>query len=314
LKKITMDGVPFLYLRENEVQLRLTMPSVIEAVATCFRQLAAQRASNVPRYRVRAPGIVLHSMSASAEYLGLVGWKQYTTTRHGARFHVAIYDHVTGQLKALIEADRLGQMRTGAATAVAARHLSPASADALGMIGCGWQAESQLEALHCVRPLREARVYSPTASRRRDFAERMSRQLAIPVVAVDRPEQAVRDMPLVVTITSSKEPVLRQQWLAANVFLAAVGSNWLEKSELDVETVAAATRIVCDCVEACRREAGELALAAAAGAFDWDRAESLSAVVAAGQSAPTLGGLTLFKSVGLAIEDVATAATLLPAN
>src|SRR5438270_26378 len=107
-----------LYLSEADVAALLDMPTAVEVVTEAFRRLAAGEAEHVPRRRVRLPGAMLHSMSAAAAYLGRLGWKQYTTTRHGASFLVGLYDE-TGRLLALVEADRLSQLRTGATTAVA---------------------------------------------------------------------------------------------------------------------------------------------------------------------------------------------------
>ncbi len=298
-----------IYLTEHDVHQRLTMADTVRLVEEAFRQLAAGAADNVPRNRCRAPGFVLHSMSAAAAYLGLAGWKNYSTTRSGAKFHVGLYDTATGTLQAMIEADRLGQMRTGATTGVAVRYLTPADIDRVGLFGTGWQAESQLAAVVEVRPIRQAIVYSRNPDKRQAFAQRMAQELNIEVVAAHSPEQAAASLPLVVTATSSREPVLQASWLAPGAMVAAMGSNWLEKSELDVATVAQATRVVCDDIPCCRREAGDLHQAAEQGAFDWASAENLAAVVAAGENPPSgQGGLTLFKSVGMAIEDVAVAA------
>lgn len=298
-----------IYLTEDDVRQRLTMADAIRLVEEAFRQLAAGAAENVPRSRCRAPGFILHSMSAAAAYLGLAGWKNYSTTKTGAKFHVGLYDTATGTLQALIEADRLGQIRTGATTGVAVRYLAPANADRVGLFGSGWQAESQLAAVAAVRPIRKAIVYSRNPQRRQAFAQRMAEELNIEVVPAESPEAAASGLPIVVTATSSRQPVLDAAWLAPGTLVAAMGSNWLEKSELDVASVAQATRVVCDDISCCIREAGDLHQAAEQGAFDWSSAENLAAVVAAGPNGPSgQGGLTIFKSVGMAIEDIAVAA------
>jgi ornithine cyclodeaminase/alanine dehydrogenase-like protein (mu-crystallin family) len=303
----------FQYITEAEVEQRLTMPAVIIAVEEAFRALATGRAENVPRSRAKARGIVLHSMSASADYLGLVGWKQYTTTNHGAVFHVGVYDQESGHLKAMIEANRLGQMRTGATTGVAAKYLARADAQVLALIGSGWQAQSQLEAIATVRSLQEVRIFSRDPIRRRQFSETMVNRLQLPVRDVASSEEAIRGADMIVTCSSSRQPVIERSWLNGNQFIAAVGSNWLEKSELDVETIRGAQRVVCDSIEACQREAGELVAAAAAGAFRWEQAIPLSQIVSAGELS-VVAGRTIFKSVGMAIEDLAAAALLLPST
>lgn len=301
-----------LYLTEKDVGRLLDMRSAIDAVEEAFRNLAAGEASNVPRQRAQSPGIVLHTMSATAPWLGLAGWKCYTTTRQGARFLVGLHDAADGALVALVEADRLGQLRTGATTAVAAEWMAAPEVAELGLFGAGHQAETQLEAVAAVRPIKRAFVYSRAEATRVEFAERMSARLAIDVAAVDRPQEAAEELPIVVTATNSREPVFDGSWLAEGAFVAAVGSNWLKRAEIDVKTIRRADNIVCDSIEACRHEAGDFTEALEKGVFDWSRAVELSHVVAGrsvGRSRPE--SITLFKSVGLAIEDVALGAKLL---
>jgi len=299
-----------LYLREADVDRLLTMAGTIQVMDEAFRSLAVGNADNSPRERVRAPGIVLHSMSAALADRQIVGWKQYTTTAQGARFHVGLYDQISGELSALIEADRLGQLRTGAVTGLAVRHLSTASADQVGMFGCGWQAESQLAAVATVRNLRRAFVFSRNPERRKQFAKKMAAQLNIDVVACDEPVQAVEDQPIVITATTSREPVFDGTKLADGAVVCAVGSNWLKKSELDAAVFRRAQLVVCDNVDCCRKEAGDLFQAQQAGVFEWDDARELAEVVTGKVARNNDQEVVVFKSVGMAIEDVALGAKL----
>lgn len=301
-----------IYLTEADVARLLDMRLAIDAVEEAFRRRAAGEGSNVPRQRAQSPGIVLHTMSATAPWLGLAGWKCYTTTRHGARFLLGLYDANAGALAALVEADRLGQLRTGATTAVAAEWMAPLEAAEVGLFGAGHQAETQLEAIAAARPIKRAYVYSRNEERRTAFAERMSARLAIDVAPVDRPQEAAGELPIIVTATNSVEPVFDGNWLAEGSFVAAVGSNWLKRAEIDVTTVRRADNIVCDSIEACRQEAGDFTDALEKGVFDWSRAAELADVVAGravGRSRPE--SIALFKSVGLAVEDVALGGKLL---
>lgn len=299
-----------LLLSEADVERLLDMPTTIGVVEEAFRHLASGEAENTPRVRNKAAGVVLHSMSAAAEYLGYLGWKHYTTTKSGAKFLVGLHEQSSGDLVALIQADRLGQMRTGAVTGVATKYLAGKDADQVGIFGAGWQAESQLQAIATVRPIRRAVVYSRNADTRSHFADRMSAQLGIEVVAVDQRQQAVIDMPIVVTATTSKTPVFDGEWLASDTLVCAVGSNWLNKAEIDVTAVRRARLIVCDSIECCQREAGDFVPAIEKGLFDWSRAIELPQIVSGGSTVPT-NGITIFKSVGMAIEDVAVAAKLI---
>lgn len=303
--------MPALYLTEADVEQLLDIELAIEVCEEAFRRLAAGEAHNIPRERAQAPGIILHSMSAAAAYLGLVGWKCYTTTRSGALFHVGLYD-TSGALVALIEADRLGQLRTGATTGVAVEAMADRQATEMGLFGSGWQAQSQLAAVARVRSIRVAYVYSRNEKKRNDFAELMSSRLGIEVRAVDRPQEAAEDLPIVVTATTSREPVFDGTWLAEGTLVCAVGSNWTTKAEIDCNVIRRADNIVCDSVKACQAEGGDFVDALEKGVFDWSRAVDLADVVtgrATGRN--TRESIALFKSVGLALEDVALGGKLL---
>lgn len=304
--------MPALYLTEADVNQLLDIRLAIEVVEEAFRQLADGKADNVPRVRAKGRGIVLHTMSAAADYLGLVGWKCYSTTRAGAHFLLGLYDSTSGALVAMIEADRLGQLRTAATTAVAVEWMADAAAGELGLFGAGRQARTQLEAIALTRPIKQAFVYSRDETKRREFAAEMSRRLNLDVVPVDRPQDAADDLPIVVTATTSTIPLFDGNGLAEGTMVAAVGSNWLTKAEIDANVVRRADNIVCDSVAACRNEAGDFIDALEKGVFDWSRAVELADVVAgAAVGRSTRESVTLFKSVGLAIEDVALGGKLL---
>jgi ornithine cyclodeaminase/alanine dehydrogenase len=300
-----------LYLTEDDVRRLMDVRLAVDLVEEAFRQLAAGQADNVPRVRAAAPGFVLHSMSAAAPYLGAAAWKCYTTTREGARFHVGLYDLATGRLAALIEADHLGRLRTGAATAVAVEWMAVPEVHELGLFGAGRQARTQLAAVCVARPIQRAYVYSRNAERCLKFAAETSQELGIEVTAVDRPQEAAEDLPLVISATSSAAPVFDGALLAEGALVCAVGSNWPNRAEIDSTVIRRADNIVCDSVRACRSEAGDFADALERGIFDWSRAVDLCEVVAGravGRNTPQSIGL--FKSVGLAIEDLALAAKL----
>jgi ornithine cyclodeaminase/alanine dehydrogenase-like protein (mu-crystallin family) len=277
-----------------------------------FQALSDGTAYDVPRVRAKGKGIILHSMCAAADYLGLVGWKQYTTTRDGARFLVGLYSQETGELLALIEADRLGQLRTGAVTGLAVDLLAPGDVARVGLFGTGWQAASQLEAVAAVRPLEQVFCFSRREDKRREFAERMSAVLSVEVVPVANAREAVDGVPIVITATSSRAPVFEGEWLENGSLVCAAGSNWLNKAEIDLTTIRRAGAIICDSIECCKNEAGDLVPAIESGDFEWSQAVELADVVAGKATVNTApNAITIFKSVGMAIEDVALGAMLL---
>ncbi len=295
-----------LLLREADVHALLDMPTAIEAVEAALRRQATGPATNRPRQRVPAPSAHLHVMAAGDRALGVFGIKVYSSAAAGARFLVLLYAEADGELLAVIEADRLGQMRTGAASGVATKHLARQGATSVGILGTGWQAESQLLAVCAVRPIRSVAAFSRHADARKRFAERMSQTLGVAVTAVGTPEEAVRGHEIVITATSAREPVCRGAWLEPGAHVNAIGANFLSKRELDIEAIGRAVIVAVDSAEQCRLEAGDLLHAVERGVLTWESLVELGRIVD-GQipGRRTDRDITLFKSLGIALEDVA---------
>jgi ornithine cyclodeaminase/alanine dehydrogenase len=296
------------FLTEKDAARLLPMSDAIAAVEEAFRALGQGKAVNRPRARIKLPGVMLHVMPAGLGSEGALGFKAYTVTRAGARFFYFHFDASSGELVAVMEADRLGQIRTGAASGVATRYLARAAAATVGIVGTGWQARSQLEAMAAVRAVRSAVAYSPTPERLAAFCREMSGELGFEVRSARRPEEVTEGADIVITATSAREPVLRGSWLREGQHLNAVGSNFAEKQEIDAEAVARASVVVVDSIEQARIECGDLIAPIAAGVETWDRVRELADVVS-GKTRGRTGDeqVTLFESQGLALEDVAVA-------
>ena len=306
--------MPALFLTEVQVRELLTMELAIEAVEDGFRRLAGAEAMNVARRRTRTPEVMLHLMSAACTSYALVGFKAYTTSRMGARFHVVLYDGGTGEMVALIEADWLGQVRTGAASGVATKLMARSDACRLGIIGTGKQARTQLLAICAVRPISQIRIFSRKPERRAQFFRDMQPLCDTAITSVERSEDALRDMDIVVTATSSREPVFDGAWLSPGTHINAVGSNAMNRAELDAETIRRCDTIVADSPQQCRMEAGDFVAALKEGVFSWIQLRDLSDIVVGRQSGrDNPESITLFQSLGLAIEDLAVAARVLQA-
>src|SRR5437763_2303512 len=162
--------MPVLYLTEAEVGRVLTMDLALDAVAAAFRKLGLEEAENVPRQRCQTDLVMLHVLPAAAKTLGAIGFKAYTTSKQGARFHVTLYDAKSGAMTAVLEADLLGQFRTGAASGVATKKLARPDAATVGCFGTGKQARTQLLAVCKVRPIKKIHAYGRDAERRKAFA------------------------------------------------------------------------------------------------------------------------------------------------
>jgi len=300
-----------LFLREADVRTLLTMEDAIGALESAFRDWAEGRADNQPRRRVRA-GVFLATMSAALPARGIVGLKAYTSGKDGTRFWVHLYDAATGHPRAVIEADHLGRLRTGAASGLATRYLAHEAASVVALFGAGTQALTQALAMLAVRPIKEIRVVNRNPDRRKAFVDELRHVWSAGQIReTASARDALSGAHVVTTVTSGGSPLFPGTWLEAGQHVNAVGSNWPNRREIDSLAVSRADPIVADDVEAGRVEAGELVLAAADGSLDWTRVASLRDVVAGRVSRSSPDQISLFKSVGLALEDVAVAATIL---
>jgi ornithine cyclodeaminase/alanine dehydrogenase-like protein (mu-crystallin family) len=208
----------------------------------------------------------------------------------------------------MIEADRLGQMRTGAASGVATKYMSQGSAAALGVYGTGWQAESQMMAICAVRSIKSIKVYGRNPERRAAFAQRMTELLKTPVLAASSAEEAAKDCSIIVTATTSREPVLKSEWIEPGTHVNAAGSNFLSKAEIDVETIRRASVIAVDSIEQSKIEAGDLMPAIERGVISWESVTELGRIVAGKEPGrKSEDDITIFKSNGIALEDISTA-------
>ena len=298
--------MPALYLTEADVRHLVDMRTAIESVRRAFEALGEGQAENMPRRRVAAPGLILHNMHAAAGYLGVAGAKVYSTTRAAAVFHLLLYDAAGGRLLAMIEADHLGRLRTGAASGVATELMARPEASTVGLFGTGRQAQTQLEAVCAVRRVSRVDVFGRDADRCAEFADEMAGSLGVEVAPALRPDLAVMEKDVVITATSAKTPLFDARLLGDGTHLNVIGSNFLHKAEIDVETVRRADVIVCDSIDACRLEAGDFVAAIEAGVTCYENMHELADVVAGrAPGRARTEDVTLFKSVGLAIEDVA---------
>lgn len=279
----------------------LGFDTAIKAVEDAFKLLAEGKAVNTPRRRTMTQGAVLHVLQGAVlgEY-NVAGLKAYLGTRRGARFVVLLFD-IAGDLLAIVEADRLGQIRTGAASAVATKYMARRGSEILGVVGSGRQARAQFEALVRVIDAKLIKVYSKTKSHAEEFAEYIRRR-GFDAVAVDSLDEASR-VDVLATATNSKEPFIGARHISEGMHINAIGSNWRDRAELQPDAVHSADLIAVDDPLQAREEAGDLILADAL-----DRAVPLAEVVAGRiEGRPHDRAVTIFKSLGIAVEDLVCA-------
>jgi alanine dehydrogenase len=297
-----------LYLTEAEVSRVLTMDLALDAVSMAFRKLALEEAENVPRRRCQTDQVMLHVLPAAAKTLGAIGFKAYTTSKQGARFHVTLYDGKTGEMTAILEADLLGQFRTGAASGVATKKLARDDAATVGCFGTGKQARTQLLAVCKVRPIKQVRVYGRDVERRKAFANQLSPETGVEVMPVEKPEEAAKGLDIIITATNAREPLLLGEWVGEGQHLNLIGSNFLAKAEADVEVFRKATLVVADSKDQAKLEAGDFVAALNAGVLHWADVKALAPLlVGRYPGRESTQDVTVFKSLGLGIEDIALA-------
>lgn len=301
-----------LYLNEQEVGSVLDMPMAIDAVEQVMAEHARGEAVDYPRQRVRLRGMMTHMLQGGVPSLNLSGYKVYTSTKAGARFWVHLFDATSGAPVAVLEADRLGMMRTGAAGGVAARWLAREDARIAGVFGAGWQAEGQVMALCAVRPLAQVRVFARHRDRLEAFCSRMSALTGCAVVPAESAEETVREADIVVTVTTASKPLFEAEWLASGAHINAAGSNSLARRELSEATVRRADVICVDARDTALREAGDLLPALEKGHTRPGLWVELGEVVTGCRPGRVADGqITLFESQGMAIQDIAVAARVL---
>ena len=297
-----------LFLRDEDVSQVLTMDDMLGAIESMQVHFGRGEAIILPRRKIIASGGMLAVMGGGLFYDGVLGVKTYTVVKGTYSFQVSLYDADTGGLLCYTQANRLGQLRTGATTGVAVKYLSRPDATTVGIIGTGYQAPTQLEAVSKVRNITKVKAYSRNPERRESFAKSMADSLGLDVVAVDTNEEAVRGSDIVVAIAATMEPVLEGDWLSPGATVIAAGPTTWRAREVDDRTLTRADKIFVDSPEQAREEAGDMASAVDRGLLQWSQVLELRHAVAgtvSGRDNPQQ--IVYAKLMGTGVADVAAA-------
>lgn len=295
-----------LLLNESDIRQLVSMQDAINCVEEFFRHKGID-AVNSPRTRSFTEGSVLHVMHASHPYQARAGVKTYLGTRHGAKFLFLLYDLKDGTLLAAMGADFLGRYRTGAASAIATKHLGGLKSFRLAVAGSGSQAATQVEALLKVATIESVSVWSPTKASRERFAQSVRKEFGVDCNPSDSLAGAFKNCEVATTITSAGKPFVTAELLKGVAHANACGSNRDSRAELTPEAISLFSTVCVDDLVQAKAEAGDLIQAAAVGAFEWRSALELGHILRNGFNRK---GKTLFKSNGIAGEDVALASLL----
>jgi ornithine cyclodeaminase/alanine dehydrogenase-like protein (mu-crystallin family) len=297
-----------LYLTEADVERLADIRDAIDALEEAFRAWRDPGTANMPRQRAALPGGFFNLMGSVYQQKGVYGLKGYAGGPGGANFNVCLYGIEHRRLLAVMEANLLSQLRTGAASGLATRLLANPKARTLGVLGTGKQARAQVLAVCAARPVEQIRIYSPTPENRNAFARAMEQEVSVETKPVGSERDAVRDADVVVLITRASEPVVQAEWLRDGVHINAAGANAANRRELDELTVLRASVLVTDDKSQAELEAAEFRDLIAKNKLRWGDVHELGDLVTgAVRGRRESRDLTIFKSLGVALEDIAFA-------
>ena len=297
-----------LFLKDEDVAQCVTMDGMLEAIETMQRQYGDGQAHNMTRRKIIADSGMLSVMGGGLFHQGLLGVKTYTVVKGAYSFQVSLYDANTGELLLYTQANRLGQLRTGATTGVAVKHLANPGDVTVGIIGTGGQAPTQLEALSKVRGIKKIKAYSRTQERREEFACRMTDTMGVEVSAVASNEDAVRDCDIVLCIAATMDPVVEGAWLKDGSTLIGAGPTTWRAREVDEAVITRAGKLIVDSAEQAAIEAGDLCSAVDKGIIQWSKVHELRHIVSGAVTGrDSKDQLVYAKIMGTGVADVAAA-------
>lgn len=303
-----------IFLSENDVKQLLTVEMAMEGVESAHRDLSLGLAQDTPRARTRLPQTVLHMLQGALPAQGVIGYKAYTTNRSGNRFMVHLFDSASGVLQAIIEADYLGMIRTGAASGVAAKLLARPESSVAGVFGSGWQAEGHVRAICAALPLRQVKVFGRNPDKLAAFCLRLQATTGVEIVPTASAEVTVRGSDLLGTVTTASLPLFDADWLEPGMHINAAGSNALIRQELSEAAVRRCAVVCVDAVPTALAEAGDLLPLLEKGRLHARQLVELGDVMIARRAGrQNSNEITLFESQGMAIQDLAVAVRVLAA-
>jgi ornithine cyclodeaminase/alanine dehydrogenase-like protein (mu-crystallin family) len=297
-----------LFLKDEDVAQCVTMDAMLEAIESMQRQFGDGQAHNMTRRKIIADSGMLSVMGGGLFHQGLLGVKTYTVVKGSYSFQVSLYDANTGELLLYTQANRLGQLRTGATTGVAVKHLANPGDATVGIIGTGGQAPTQLEAVSKVRGIKKIKAFSRTQERREEFARRMTDAMGVEVSAAATNEEAVRDCDIVLCVAATMEPVVEGAWLKDGSTVIGAGPTTWRAREVDEATITRAGRLIVDSTEQAAIEAGDLCSAVDKGLIQWSKVHELRYVVSGVVTGRDSQDQVVYaKIMGTGVADVAAA-------
>ena len=300
-----------LFINSEDVKSLFDMRDFVEAIEESYKLLGQGEISMLPRINVDSKNTrgFLKLLPTNVSGLNMGGLQVYTSgTDKDVQKIIPIFDLQSGGLKAIIEADRLSWMRTGATSAVATKYLARPDAKVVGIFGSGRQVRSQLLAISVVRKIEKVKVYSPNSEHRLQYCREMEKLLRVEVVPVDEPKKAVAGSDIISTATMSKIPVFDGNWVENGTHINAIGAHYPDQHEVD-ETAVMRSKFVVDSRERALKEEGELLIPIRKGIITDQHIYAELADIIAGKvkGRQSAEDITLFTSGGMASECVVAA-------
>lgn len=293
-----------IYLNEKDVGELLDMPTAIQALRDAFVARARNEANIIPRTRWAFGDRRLNVMGG-----GIASQRRFAIKTYGSgAFHLILYSD-KGAL-AIMETDVLGQMRTGAASAVATEKMARPEGKKVALIGTGRQARTQALALHAVGMLSELAVSARDRGKLEAFCTALAKEMNVPVRAAKSNEDACASADIVVAATNASAPVVMKSWLKPGTHVNGMGANAANRRELDSEIVLGAALLVTDDIPQAKTEAAEFIDLVKAEKLDWNAVKPLHEVITSSTLRRDASALTVFKSLGVGLEDVAVASLI----
>lgn len=297
-----------LFLRDADVAHCVTMEDMLAAIENMQKRYGQGEAHNLGRRKIIADSGMLSVMGGGLFYDGVLGVKTYTVVQGSYSFQVSLYDAATGKLLLYTQANRLGQLRTGATTGVAVKHLASKGEVSVGIIGTGGQAPTQLQAVASVRKVAGVKAFSRNAERRAEFASRMTGTMGVEVKAAGSNEEAVRDCDVVIGIAATMEPVIRGAWVKEGATVIGAGPTTWRAAEVDEETLTKADKLFVDSLDQAPIEAGDIGAAVDKGLLNWGQLFELRHAVSGAVSGRDNDSQVVYaKLMGTGVADVAAA-------
>ena len=295
-----------LWISEADVVAMMDIGDAITALEKALLAEARGEAKNMMKTHVAWDSSTLHAIGAVFPNEEFAGTKTWAHTKGGATPLLILFDSETGSLKAIIEAFALGQLRTASASGVATNLLAAKDAGDFAIIGTGKQALSQVAAVVAVRPIKRIRVFGPNAERREQFAARVKQEFEIETIAGRSVAETVAGASIITVATRATEPILAAEMIAKGAHINAIGAIVPSRAEIARDVLERCDQIVVDSVPQAQKLSRELMdFFGAADQEGWKQVRSLADLVAAGESRGVSDDLTLFKSLGMGISDLA---------